>query len=75
MNVPLFSRACKEWEFMRHTIDVEIKGKEKMICPACGGNPVMGSSDGNVKCHRRACAGAVRKKTNKIERFVNYFYY
>ncbi len=42
-----------------------------MTCPACGDSPTMGSSDGNMKCTRRKCAGSVRKEKNKIAWLIN----
>ena len=46
-----------------------------MSCPPCRKNPVMGSSDANVKLRRRTCAGKVQKSRNKRERLLLSIYY
>ena len=46
-----------------------------MSCPPCGKNPVLGSSDANVKLRRRTCAGKVQKSRNKRERLLLSIYY
>lgn len=48
-----------------------------MYCPACGDNPISGSSDANLKCKHLKSAGTVRKQKNlkngciPIHMFIN----
>lgn len=38
--------------------------REKKFCPACGEEPLSGSSDANMKCRHLKSAGVVRKQKN-----------